>query len=134
MSGTLSRVERWDARLKAVFDQIDEELETSETWCAPVSRHPARPPRAATANPEDDGLFDIGAAFTAGFGSKYGPGYVITARYATLDPVPEDCQRALEDHVAERVGAVLHEAFPGKDLRVDRDGTGYKIHGDLSLD
>lgn len=134
MGEMLTRVERWDARLKAIFDRIDEELEASEEWCAPVSRHPARPPRAATANPEDDGLFDLGAAFTAGFGSKYGAGYVITARYATLDTLPEDRQKALEDRVAERVGELLHEAFPGKDLRVDRDDTGWKIHGDLSLD
>lgn len=134
MSEGRTRVERWDARLKKVFDRIDEELEDSEAWCAPVSRHPARPPRAATANPEDDGLFDVGAAFTLGLGSRYGAGYVVTARYATLDPVDERCQKALEDHVAERVAELLPEMFPGRDLRVDRDDTGYKIHGDLSLD
>ena len=27
----------------------------------------------------------------------------------------------------------LARAFPGRNLRVDRDGAGYKIHGDLSL-
>jgi hypothetical protein len=134
MSAGLTRVERWDARLKTIFDRIDDELEQSPEWTSPVSRHPVRPPRAATANPEDDGLFDLGASFTAGFGSKFGPGYVISARYVTLDALDDRWRQALEDHVAERVAELLHEAFPGKDLRVDRDDTGYKIHGDLSLD
>ena len=67
-------------------------------------------------------------------GSRYGAGYVITARYATLDPVSDRCRAALEDHVAARVAELLPEMFPGRDLRVDRDDTGYKIHGDLSLD
>jgi len=130
----LTRVEIWDGRLKTVFDKIDHELEASAEWTESMSLHPARPPRAATANPEDDGLFDLSAAFTLGLGSRYGAGYVIKARYATLETVSEEKQKALLDHVAKRVGELLPEAFPGRDLAVDYDDTGYKIHGDLSLD
>ena len=148
---TLSRVERWDARLKAVFDQIDDELESYVSTHAATSTirhffrpdavagyplHPTRPPAAATANPEDDGRFDIGASFTAGIGSQLGPGYVLTARIATLETVSPDAQRALEDAVAARLRELLPLEFPDASLSVTRDPSPSgpdKIHGNLSL-
>ncbi|HPC58070.1 MAG TPA: hypothetical protein PK689_03635, partial [Kiritimatiellia bacterium] len=62
-----------------------------------------------------------------------GPGYVLQARIATLDPVSPDTQKKLEDEVARRLRKKLPEAFPGVRLHVNRDGRVYKIHGDLSL-
>lgn len=132
MSAGLTRLERWERRLKRVFDEIDAEFE-AEGHCARYTRHPARPPAATTSNPEDDGLFDIGAAFSVGIGSRHGPGYVVQARIATLDNVPKATQRKFEDEVARRLRKKLPAAFPGVELHVDRDGPVYKIHGDLSL-
>lgn len=86
MTTNQSRLERWEARLKKVFDEIDVELE--DLYGHRARRHPNRPAHGHTSNREDDGLFDIGAAFTVGIGSQYGPGYVVQARIATLDPVP----------------------------------------------
>ena len=123
-------------RLKSIFDEIDAELE-AEVAAGRFGRmpplHPARPPSGSTSNREDDGLFDIGAAFTVGIGSRHGPGYVVQARVATLERIPLDVQKKFEEEVARRLRAKLPEAFPGVELHVDLDGHVYKIHGDLSL-
>lgn len=129
----LSRVERWDAKLKAVFDEIDRELESVD-GLKHVPLHPVRPEAGSTSNPEDDGVLEIGANYTVGIGSKYGPGYVLRVRVATLESVPEEAYRMLEEAVVERLRQKLPDAFPGAGLQVDRDGEVYKIHGDLSLD
>ena len=128
---TETRLERWEARLKQVFDEINDEFEASHSHRA--RRHPNRPPHGATSNREDDGLFDLGAAFTVGIGSQHGPGYVVQARIATLDAVPAEQQEKFEAEVVRRLKEKLPAAFPGVALHVDRDGPVYKIHGDLSL-
>ena len=131
MTSTQTKLERWEARLKQVFDEINDELEAEYGHRA--RRHPNRPPHGATSNREDDGLFDLGAAFTVGIGSQHGPGYVVQARIATLDTVPPAIQAKFEAEVVRRLQEKLPAAFPGVALHVDRDGPVYKIHGDLSL-
>lgn len=126
-------LERWEARLKRIFDDIDREFEQSD-FAKPFSLHPVRPPSGATSNCEDDGLFDLGASFTAGIGSVYGPGYEVQVRLATLQDISPELQQKLEEAVVKRLREKLPEAFPGVELAVDRDGPIYKIHGDLSLD
>lgn len=131
-----NRVERWEARLKSVFDEIDAELEAEAVRKGGLgySRHPVRLPAGMTSNPEDDGLFEVGANFTVGIGSEKGAGYVVRARIATLEDVDAGTQQKLEEEVARRLKEKLPEAFPGRDLRVERDESGFKIFGDLSLD
>ena len=132
MTESKTRLERWEHRLKNIFDEIDTEFEAEGIYRI-FRRHPNRPPAFATSNREDDGLFDLGAAFTVGIGSRHGPGYVVQARIATLDDVPAETQAAFEDDVVRRLKNKLPKAFPGIKLHVDRDGSVYKIHGDLSL-
>ena len=132
MTATKTKLERWEDRLKQVFDEIDTEFE-AEGLYRKFRRHPNRPPAFTTSNREDDGLFDLGAAFTVGIGSARGPGYVVQARIATLDDVPPETQTAFEADVVRRLKNKLPKAFPGIKLHVDRDGPVYKIHGDLSL-
>lgn len=129
----LTRVERWDAKLKAVFDEIDRELEQVD-GLKHVPLHPVRPAAGTTSNPEDDGILEIGANYTVGIGSKYGPGYVLRVRVATLEAVPEESYHVLEERVVEMLKEKLPKAFPNANLQVDLDGEVYKIHGDLSLD
>ena len=131
MSTSKTKLERWEARLKQVFDEINDEFEAE--YGQRARRHPNRPPHGATSNREDDGLFDLGAAFTVGIGSRHGPGYVVQARIATLERIPPAAQKKLEDEVARRLRQKLPAAFPGVELHVDLDGHVYKIHGDLSL-
>lgn len=121
----------WEDRLKAVFDRIDDLLE--ERYGKKYPLHPNRPPRGATANREQDGLFNVGAAFSAGFGSKEGPGYIVEIRMATLSNIPEAVRREIEDRVVDLLRKELPKAFPDRELTVSRDGPVYKIHGDLSL-
>lgn len=121
----------WEEKLKRVFDEIDHELE--ERYGDRYPLHPNRPTRGETANPEDDGLFNVGASFTAGYGSQRGRGYVVSVRMVTLARVPADVQEQMENEVAVMLRERLPSIFPGRDLRVDRDGHVFKITGDLSV-
>ncbi|MEI8205786.1 MAG: hypothetical protein WCG03_02800 [Kiritimatiellales bacterium] len=123
---------QWEQTLKGVFDDIDAELETE--YGGNYSLHPSRPVRGVTANPEDDGLFNVGAAFSAGFGSKYGPGYVVEIRLSTLINVPDEVREEIKIKVFQRLGKRLPVAFPGKELHVSEENGVIRIHGDLSLD
>lgn len=123
---------RWEGTLKSVFDTIDAELETE--YGDRYSLHPSRPACGITANPEDDGLFNVGAAFSAGFGSKYGPGYVVEIRLSTLINVPAEVREEIKAKVFQRLENRLSTAFPGKELHVSEENGIIRIHGDLSLD
>lgn len=131
MSARHPKATAWEDNLKRLFDRIDAELETK--YGDRYALHPNRPPRGETANPEDDGLFNVGAAFSAGFGSEHGRGYVVSLRMATLQHVPPEVQEAIEEEVVKRVRDMLPEFFPGRELRVERDGHAFKITGDLRL-
>ena len=127
----MTPLEAFEDKLHGVLSEIDGTLE--ERWGARWPRHPARPPRGAAANPQYDGLFRMTASFTAGYGSKLGPGYVFRVEISTLADVPEADRRAVEEEAVALLREGLAKAFPGRDLRVDRDGAVLKIHGDLSL-
>jgi hypothetical protein len=122
---------KWEIQLKAVFDKIDDFLEEKYGKLYPL--HPARLPRGATSNKEDDGLFNVGASFSAGFGSEIGPGYVVEIRMATLAKVPPEVKKQIELDVMTILRQELDIYFPNKILDVNKDGNVYKIHGDLSL-
>ena len=121
----------WEKELKKIFDQIDDHLETK--YGADFPLRPIRPKRGSTSNKEHDGLFTLGAAFSAGYGSKHGRGYIIKLRMVTLRRVPADIREKIEKEVVAKLDELLPKAFPGKDLDVSCDGRVFKIHGDLSL-
>jgi hypothetical protein len=123
---------RWEETLKGVFDAIDAELEGE--YGAQWPLHPSRPKHGATSNPETDGLFNVGAAFSAGFGSKYGPGYTVEIRISTLERVPETVRAEIKQKIFQSLEKRLQDAFPGRDLSVVEDNGLIRIHGDLSLD
>jgi hypothetical protein len=126
------KTKEWERRLKNTFDQIDLTLE--EEYGDRFRLHPVRAAHGKTSSRSMDGLFNVGASFSAGFGSTYGPGYVVEIRLATLQRVP----RALNEKLRNRVQAMLIEllptTFPGKILSVDKERSHLRIHGDLSLD
>ena len=125
------KAEQWEARLKAVFDRIDAELEEEYSERYPL--RPGRPEPGGTADPEQDGLFNVGAAFSPGYGSREGAGYIVRVDLATLQRVHEADHGRILERVVERLRTTLPEAFPGRRLDVTRDGPVFKIHGDLSL-
>jgi len=121
----------WEKKLKRVFDRIDDHLEDSYGKTYPL--RPSRPERGVTSNKEQDGLFNIGAAFSAGYGSEHGRGYIVEARMLTLSHVPRHIQNQLEEEVARLLRNELPREFPDRVLDVVRDGPVFKIIGDLSL-
>lgn len=125
------RAIEWEKRLKSVFDEIDAELE--DVYSDRFSLHPSRSPEGTTSNPEMDGLFNVGATYSAGFGSKLGPGYVVDIQLSTLEHVPFKLKLELRDRVQEMLRQKLPEAFPGKQLFVEKELNHLRIHGDLSL-
>lgn len=122
----------WERKLKGVFDAIDAELE--EQYGADYALHPSRPKQGTTSNPEHDGLFNIGAAFSAGFGSTHGPGYTVEIRLSTLRSVPSGIREKIKQQVFQTLEQRLPETFPGNELQVSEENGLIRIHGDLSLD
>jgi hypothetical protein len=86
-----------------------------------------------TSSRAQDGLLNVGASFSSGFGSRLGPGYVVEVRLVTLELVPPLIREKIEEEVADLLRRELPQAFPERHMRVDRDGPVFKIHGDLRL-
>jgi len=126
-----TELEIWEENLRNIFQELDHVLEDKYGSQFPVN--PVRARRGATNNPEDSGLFDVGAAFSAGFGSQYGEGYVVEIIWATLKAVPDAIRKEAESIVEVHLNKRLPEVFPDKNLKVVRDGTLMKIIGNLSL-
>ncbi len=121
----------FDTRMKALFDRLDRELE--DRWHGRFALRWNRPERGETANPESDGLFNVQAYFTPGYGSRLGRGYGVDIDIAAREEVPPEARAEIELFVRDRLEALLPEAFPDRELRVERDGPVWKIVGDLSL-
>ncbi len=117
--------------LRHLFGEVDAFLE--DKFGDRYSLHPARAPRGTTSHYAHDGLFDVGASFSAGYGSRFGRGYVIDVRMVTLEWVPEAEREEIIDAAVEKVRELLPRYFPDRDLAVSRDRQVFKIHGDLSL-
>jgi len=126
------KAKAWEKRLKFVFDKIDIELE--HRYREHFDLHPSRPEHGTTSSREMDGLFNIGASYSAGFGSRLGPGYVVDIRLSTLEQIPKTLKIELRDKIQAMLIEKLPAAFPGKMLRVDKEGSHLRIHGDLNLD
>ncbi len=123
---------QWEGRLKGIFDTIDAELESE--YGKAYRLHPSRPKRDATSNPEADGLFNIGASFSAGFGSKTGPGYIVEIRFSTLERVPLKIREEIKQYVFQSLEKKLPQVFPNNELKVSKENGIIRIYGDLSLD
>lgn len=124
-------LDSFEESLDSALASVDRALE--EKWGGGWPLHPARPEAGRADNPRYDGLFRVTAAFTAGFGSEKGRGYLVRVEIATLDEVSAADRAAVESDAVSLLRAALAEAFPGRDLRVERDGASFKILGDLSL-
>ena len=131
MSVRHPKVLAWESSLKAVINDIDRELE--DQYGHRFRLNPLRPRTGETCSPEYDGLFEVGAVFSAGFGSDKGPGYIVRIRLSTTASVPKETRAQIEERVIDLLRARLPETFPGRDLFVERDGSAIKLYGDLSL-
>lgn len=125
------RLENWEERLNGLLRRVDHALE--ERFGTEFDLHPARIPHGSAANPQHDGLFRITAAFTPGFGSQLGRGYVLQLDLVTLEDVPADKVAVIENTAVRLIREGLEDALPGRNLKIERDGSLWKITGDLSL-
>jgi hypothetical protein len=121
----------WDNRMKEMFDRIDSILEDRYHGSWKLRRN--RPGRGETSNPEADGLFNVGVFFTPGFGSRLGRGYLVEIVLATEEAVPMPKRDEIELAVRDLLLEFLPVYFPDRRLTVERDGSMYKIRGDLGL-
>ena len=121
----------FDDRMKKLFDEVDHYIE--DLYGERYALHPARPARGETANPEFDGLFNIGAVFTPGYGSELGRGYLIDVSMSTLEKVDDDVRREIYKVTANKVRELLPLHFPERELSVRRDRNHFKIQGDFNL-
>ena len=125
------KVTAFDEKLKKVFDEIDDYLENK--YKDIYHLHPARPEKGETANPESDGLFNVGSSFTAGYGSELGRGYTVEIRIVTLQKIDPALMYEIEEDTIALLREKLDKAFPERKLSVSRDRNIIKIHGDLKL-
>lgn len=117
--------------MKELFDEIDDYLE--EEYGDRYPLHPNRPARGATANKAADGLFNIGAQFTSGYGTRYGRGYIVDFLISTLEEVASEERELFLEEIVHQIRKRLPIFFPNKELKVVRDGSLFKIIGDFSL-
>jgi len=125
------KMQEFDDRMKKLFDEVDDFIE--DLYGGKYALHPMRPVRGETSNPEADGLFNIGAVFTPGYGSELGRGYLIDVSMSTLEKVDEDMRREIYEATADKVRELLPLHFPERELTVRRDRNHFKIQGDFGL-
>ena len=125
------KMTEFDDRMKDLFDEVDHHIE--DLYGDLYDLPPARPARGETANPEADGLFNIGANFTPGYRSKLGRGYIIDVSMSTLEKVDGAVRREIYEATAEKVRELLPLYFPERELTVRCDGNHFYIQGDFSL-
>ena len=126
-----ARVEAMEERLHAALERVDAELERRHG--DRYGLHPARQPHGTAARRQYDGLFEVTAGFSAGYGSTHGPGYAVNLRVVTLEHVPPEVREAFETEAVGLLEAELKAAFPARELEIVRDVHGLKIVGDLKL-
>ena len=127
----MNKLEEWEERLYTLLREIDGALEDKYGKLYPL--HPARPQRGETANPQYDGLFRITASYSAGYGSKLGPGYIFRVELVTFEMVPDMVRQTIEAEAIQMAEDGLKRIFPERELSIARDGNVIKIYGDLSL-
>jgi hypothetical protein len=125
------KMNEFNRRLKALFDEVDDWLE--DTYDSTFRISPNRPERGTTSNKAQDGLFNIGPQFTAGYGSEYGRGYVVDLQISTIDQISAEKRAEIESAVQELLSGLLRTHFPERELRVERDVRGLKIVGNFNL-
>lgn len=126
-----TRTEKMEEALFAALAEVDSEMESR--YGGKFALHPARPPHGTAASRQYDGLFELGAGFSAGFGSKFGPGYALALRIVTLEDVPDSFRNQFEEEAVGLLRESLARHLPGRKLDVVRDGGSWKIVGDLSI-
>ena len=95
--------------------------------------HPNRLRRGKGSNPSFDGLFSTSLAFTLGYGSEYGRGYVVNVEIRTLDKVSQYDSTKIQAEAFSFISQNLKKFIPDQGLKIVQDGNLMKVIGDFSL-
>jgi len=120
----------FESQLSVLCQMTDNYLEDSFGHLYPL--HPNRMKRGEGANPSYDGLFSTTFAFSLGYGSKYGRGYVVQVDIRTLSPVSTEIRKEIDNRTFEYLREKLLEVFPDRELSIVKDGNLMKITGDFT--
>lgn len=123
--------EELEDRMSLLCQELDNHLE--DIYGDRYTIHPNRLKRGQGANPSYDGLFSTSMAFTLGYGSKYGRGYVVNVEVRTLDKVSQYDTIHITSTAFSFLKSKLKEYFPDHDLDVVQDGNVMKVIGDFGL-
>ncbi len=121
----------WESTLQKIFNEIDDYLEDKYGDKYPL--HPARPERGKTANNAYDGLFNVGASFSAGYGSRYGRGWIFDVHMATLSSIDREIREKIYRDAADLLQRLLKKYYPERNISVKKDGRVFKIFGNLQI-
>lgn len=123
--------EELENKLSQLCQALDNHLE--DKFGEHYRIHPNRLKRGQAANPTFDGLFSTSLAFTLGYGSQYGRGYVMNVEIRTLDKVSQYDRANIEADAFKFVSENLKTFIPDNNLDIVHDGNVMKVIGDFSL-
>ena len=123
--------EELEERMALLCQDLDNHLE--DIYGDRYKIHPNRLKRGQGSNPSFDGLFSTSMAFTLGYGSKYGRGYIVDVEVRTLDKVSQYDRIHITSTAFAFLKTKLKEYFPDHDLDVVQDGPVMKVVGDFGL-
>ena len=123
--------EELENKLSLLCQALDNHLE--DKFGEHYKVHPNRLKRGQAANPTFDGLFSTSLAFTLGYGSKYGRGYVMNVEIRTLDKVSQYDSTKIQAEAFSFISQNLKKFLPDQDLKIVQDGNLMKVVGDFSL-
>lgn len=122
-------------QLENNFSHLAQALDNSleDSFGEKYSIHPNRLRRGKGSNPSYDGLFATTIAFTLGYGSHHGRGYIVNVDIRTLDFVTSEEREEIKNFAFEFINKNLCNFFPDRKLEIVKDGKLLKIVGDFSL-
>ena len=123
--------EELEDRMALLCQELDNHLE--DIYGGRYTLHPNRLKRGQGSNPSYDGLFTTSMAFTLGYGSKFGRGYVVNVEVRTLDKVSQYDTIHITSTAFAFLKSKLAEYFPDHKLDIVQDGNVMKIIGDFGL-
>ncbi len=123
--------EELEERMALLCQELDNHLE--DIYGSRYKVHPNRLKRGQGSNPSFDGLFSTSTAFTLGYGSKFGRGYIVNVEVRTLDKVSQYDSIHITSSAFAFLKSKLPTYFPDHDLDIVQDGNVIKIVGDFGL-
>lgn len=120
-----------ERQLSIMCQNLDNHLE--DMYGTKFRLHPNRMERGSGSNPSFDGLFSTSCAFTLGYGSRTGRGYLVNVDIRTLDWVSMTDKAQILDEAYDYLVRNIDRDVPGRKLGVVKENNLIKIVGDFSL-